>query len=365
MSSPPPEPSRTKQRTKQQHAAKKITKEEKIFQLKSALKISKEENNRLAKENERLRRSSSSHSRDNSSTATSPQQQQQGDSHNGQHADSNADQKKFREAMRALKQVTVSQEKTIKTLRTKAQQRRKEIKDRDIRIAKLEQKVKSLQKAEAMIVAGGQGEIDLETKLKEFMVLYDEEKQKNNDLEEMLDLREAQMETVQKQRNSLLAPKLKRNMSEKSNRSSDNASLGSVSTNADFDVARLKTELAKKSQKINKLEMDLEIMRDELHEMKRKNQGSLASLGGVSASFFGQNSFHVGGGVGGEDDWTEVDTDCDSEYADSEFGNSQSFFNESDHASANGVGGSKTDAFGGDSFFKSKTAEEDAEFDFW
>lgn len=363
-SSPPTEPPQTptsrtleRRRREHHHGTKKITKDEKIFQLKSSLKISKEENNRLKKEIERLR------------SALNRQKHHDGDTGSVSNHSRGApiDQKKFREAMRALKQVTVTQEKSIKALKIKSQQRRQEIKERDARIAKLEQTVKSLENAKELIKNAKHhkgGDLDLEQRFKKLMVLYDEERQKNFDLEEMLDLRESQMDTVQKQRNSLLAPTLKRNVSDRHKSSDNSVSSGSVSTNADFDVVRLKTELAKKSEKINKLEMDLEIMRDELHESKRRSQGSAASLGGISA-FYGQNSFQVGGSINGEDDWTDAETDYESEFDESEFGNSQSFFTEATNKFA---ATSSADVFGGDSFFKCKSEDEDdnqKEFDFW
>ena len=89
---------------------KKISKDEKICQLKSTLKVSNVENARLQREIEKLKKSAATngegcHQQQRSPPAPSSQTEEQ--------------RQKFREAMRALKKVTVSQEAVIKTSKLK------------------------------------------------------------------------------------------------------------------------------------------------------------------------------------------------------------------------------------------------------
>ena len=132
-------------------------------------------------------------------------------------------------------------------------------------------------------------------------------------------------------------------MKNKNGYSSDGASVGSGqsgSTAGEFEVAKLKTELAKKSDKIMKLEMDLEMVRDELHDMSQKKSGPGDSFGGGGGSggalfFPPPSSFMMGGqkqqSGAGADDWTEVDdTDCESEFGESFFGGKKEVHNDDD-----------------------------------
>ena len=101
-------------------------------------------------------------------------------------------------------------------------------------------------------------------------------------------------------------------------------------------MARLKTELAKKSEKILALQMDLETVKDELYKVKQRkstnnhnNNDPFGSGGGVLANpFYPQKAFPMGGSQSGDDDWTDVeDTDNDeSDFGESQFG--ESFFTE-------------------------------------
>lgn len=279
---------------------KRITKDQKIAQLKSDLKLSKEENYRLRKDLER----SSGGSGGQQSNQTVNQEQQ----------------KKFREAMRAVKQVTLKQEMCIKTLRNKATQRRGELKERDELIKTLKLKVLSLENANKASQKSSGGDADLRSKVKELQLAYDEIVNRKDELEEILDEKESQLESLRKQRNSQLSPLHKKhNLDNPSDvESVGSNSIQSVSTAGDFDVARLKTELAKKSEKILTLQMDLETVKDELYEMKQA-KGTDNDPFGADDPFAARTSDPF---ATGQDDWTDAeDTDNESE----DFGDGFSF----------------------------------------
>lgn len=285
---------------------RRITKDEKICQLKSALKISQEKNNRLLTELENLRAGHDEKAKSNSGRTLTEEQ------------------KKFREAMRALKKVTVSQELTIKTLKAKAAERRKEIRQRDKKIDKLEAKIDSMNKAQELLVANS-GKTELHAKLRELQGDYDEAIRRQNDLEQMLDEKEVQIEAVQKQRQSLMGinnlPGARRSGNNSDSQSVGSGASASVSTATDFDLARLKTDLAKKSQLITKLELDLEMARDELHEVKRRNaRNAQRNHHDGNNTFFPSNQLYGGGRKQlDDDDWgsvSEAATDYESEYGD-------------------------------------------------
>ena len=320
-------------------AKKRISKDEKICQLKSDLKLSQEKNARLQKELERLKYGESAadgnskSAKRNENTPNSKLEEQQ---------------KKFREAARAMKKVTVGQEMIIRKLKSKAQDRRKEIKQRDAKIAALEQKVASIERTEKML-KGAKGDKELHVKVRELQLALDESTQRKNDLEELLDEKESKIDAEQNQRKSLLSPLQQKMKHQKSGYSSDHntnsnldssASVGSGqsgSTAGEFEVAKLKKELAKKSEKIMKLEMDLEMIQDELHDMSQKKHNSGDAFGGGGGGggsggavlFPPPSSFMVGrqqqrrqqqeSGISA-DDWTEIDeTDCESEFGESFF----------------------------------------------
>jgi DNA repair exonuclease SbcCD ATPase subunit len=290
---------------------KRITKDQKICQLKSQLKVSKAENARLRKEIERLKQGAGS-SKEGTPAKGVPKDQAK---------TVEEQQKKFREAMRAVKKVTVSQEMCIKTLRTKATQRRQEIKERDNRIKSLEKKLASLEDTTNRENEGNG--VQQTERMKDLQRAYDDLLQKKDELEELLDEKETHLEALQKQRNKLLTPSSHKgtNRETSDGESVGSGSLQSVSTAGDFDVARLKTELAKKSEKILALQMDLEMVKDELYEMKQQKGTFSGDPFGSTGSnpFSRQKSFPTGEQSG--DDWTEADeTDNESEFGEMQFG---------------------------------------------
>eukprot|EP00797_Seminavis_robusta_P030751 Sro650_g181370.2 (226) ;mRNA; r:17465-18142 len=172
--------------------------------------------------------------------------------------------------------------------------------------------------------------------------------QRNNDLEEILDEKEAKMGALQKQRNSLLSPLHNHNTTannsnkrassikgDSDTESAESGSYQSISTAGDFDMARLKTELAQKSEKILKLQMDLDMVKEERYQLKQQNKRRSINHNHEqeepSSSFAAQDPFSFASdpfGMMGStshsqrtgDDWTDVeDTDNESEFGEAPF----------------------------------------------
>lgn len=317
---------------------KRVTKDEKIAQLKSELKLSKEENARLKREVEQLKQGGEA---GGSKTGTSSNNAKKDQSQYSREEE----QQKFREAMRAFKKVTVKQELCIKTLRGKAKERRKDIKERDNQIKKLEQKMRSLETANKSI----KGDQDLHSKFKSLQIEKDR-------LEEILDEKESQLESLQKQRKNLLDPLSKGSKHDKPSDGdsveSGSSAFQSVATESDFNVAKLKAELARKSEKILSLQMNLENVKDELFAAKQQKRQSAAT--GDNSDLFAETEdpFSISNAFGKQmksqsqmaDDWTDVDdTDNESEFGEMQFG--ESFFP------------SEEDKLGNDPFFKGQDSK--------
>jgi DNA repair exonuclease SbcCD ATPase subunit len=229
--------------TRSTHSSRSVrprkTKQEKIFELEARLKMAVEENSILKKNNQKLR-----------------------DGKPGSSRSSNVDigdADKLKDALKAMKRVTVNQEMSLKTLRDKAQHRRKELKDKDSIIYTLQRQVRSLKKA-----INGTGN-DLEAKLNEMQKTCFEEESRSIELEEQLEKSEQEVRRLQKQQGAGGSRGgLKRILSNGSLKSTE-----SNSTAAEFDVARLKKELANKTSKIVQLEMQLEALNDDLHDFQQ------------------------------------------------------------------------------------------------
>lgn len=224
------------------HSSKSVrprkTKQEKIFELEARLKLAAEENSGLKKDIQKLRDGHGSSRSKNVDVG---------------------DVDKMKDTLKAMKRVTVNQEMSLKTLRDKAQHRRKELKDKDAIIYSLQRQVRSLKKA-----MNGTGN-DLEEKLNEMQKACFEEESRSVELEELLGKSEQEVKRLQKQQDAGGSRVgLKRILSNGSLKSTE-----SNSTAAEFDVARLKKELANKTNKIVKLEMQLEALNDELHDFQQ------------------------------------------------------------------------------------------------
>ena len=215
------------------------TKQEKIFELEARLKVAVEENSGLKKDSQKLRDGHSSSPSKNVDTG---------------------DADKMKDTVKAMKRVTVNQEMSLKILRDKAQHRRKELKDKDSIIYSLQRQVRSLKKA-----IHGTGN-DLEEKLNEMQKTCFEEESRSIELEEQLGKSEQEVRRLNKKLQGAGGSRggLKRILSNGSLKSTE-----SNSTAAEFDVARLKKELANKTNRIVQLEMQLEALNDELHDFQQ------------------------------------------------------------------------------------------------
>jgi hypothetical protein len=193
---------------------------------------------------------------------------------------------KMKEALKALKRVTVNQEMSLQQLREKANVRRKQLEEKDEMIAALQRNIQSLLKNQ--IALEGDGDDD-NSKLK----VRVNELQRHSILQEAkyTELQE-QLSQAQLSRNSR-QPSMRRVgeggsdlgslnesisglrgslQTEGSMRSLRSLGLESVTTTQELDVAKLKQELAKKSNRIVQLEYELDMVKDDLSELRRKQK---------------------------------------------------------------------------------------------
>eukprot|EP00538_Stauroneis_constricta_P002790 CAMPEP_0119567958 /NCGR_PEP_ID=MMETSP1352-20130426/37492_1 /TAXON_ID=265584 /ORGANISM="Stauroneis constricta, Strain CCMP1120" /LENGTH=270 /DNA_ID=CAMNT_0007617285 /DNA_START=96 /DNA_END=905 /DNA_ORIENTATION=- len=233
---------------------KRKTKLEKICELESSLKMLKEENRRLKKDIHHLKGKSTDRNdsiRDLSSTLASKGNLNDGD-------------EKLKDAVRALKRVAVKQEMSLKTLREKSHQRRKEIEHKDHILTKMSEEITSLKTAYDKFMSAGSDDVGtLRSRVAELELKLATEDTKNVAQNKQL------AET--KQSITSLKDQLDK-MRGKPQRVPSSRSLKSSESGASVeDVMKLKRELATKMEKIAALEYDLEEARDEIHELKQKH----------------------------------------------------------------------------------------------
>lgn len=230
---------------------KKKSKLEKIYELQAANKGLKEENRNLRKELQAKKEKGSGGGHEESHSATSSV------SHN---------EEKLMEAMKALKRVTVKQEMSLNTIRSKAEQRRKELALRDEVISRLEQELSTLKKLyEERKEADASGDVGiLRERVEELAIRCSELENKNKMLTFQIEASEEKAKNFSKQLESARGLM---------NRSPSGRSLKSNDTSvSEYDMAKMRKELASKIEKIVLLEFDLEMCMDELHELKQKHK---------------------------------------------------------------------------------------------
>lgn len=172
---------------------------------------------------------------------------------------------KLKEAMKALKRVTISQEQCINQMQQKAQERRKEIKMKDAKIQALQRENASLKTVQNQLrESSGSDEGSLQSKLADMQVKFGE--MENQSAEMGQKLRETEEECSRLQR-EVVRGRMQRSASSRSIKSVET---GSSMQSEMESAAKLKKELAQKIEKIVLLEMDLEMVKDELHELKQK-----------------------------------------------------------------------------------------------
>ena len=238
----------------------KKSKLEKIAELEASLKVSREESRQLRKEVEQLR------------GLTPSQIEPRNESFTFDNVD------KLKDAIKALKKVTVNQEMSLNSLRSKAQQRRKELHEKDAAIGSLQRKVQSLE--QAMNTEGKDDSTELRFKLSEAQRESYERQNEVADLQEQLEEARAEIRELKQQPNPMDHSVIisdDNSGSHTSTRSFNTSntsfrSFESGNTRSEFDVVTLKKQLALKSNKLIAMERELEKTKDKLCDSRQLHQ---------------------------------------------------------------------------------------------
>jgi hypothetical protein len=226
----------------------KKSKLEKIYELQATNKGLKEENRSLRKELQAAKSGAPG-------AASNIEDHSVGSTNN---------EEKLMEAMKALKRVTVKQEMSLNTIRSKAEQRRKQVALRDETISFLQQEIDNLKRAqEARKEADSNSDLGaLRINVEDLQLRCAEVESRNRTLTLQLEASEEKAKNLHKQLESVRGLM---------NRDPSGRSMKSADTSAsEYDMARMKKDLASKIEKIVLLEFDLEMCMDELHELKQK-----------------------------------------------------------------------------------------------
>jgi chromosome segregation ATPase len=247
----------------------KKTKLEKIAELEGKLKVVLEENRRLkgtttTRESSRMLSSTLAEDTRNTDWFTVDD----GPSSVGSNQSGGGDVEKLKEALRALKRVTVKQEMTLSTLRQKSKQRRNEIEQKDKLIKDLMAENKAFRIAhERMTSTGGDDISELRGHIADLQLQLAKAQSTKETQSRMLKESEEGINSLQTQLSILRGRGIDRKTSFSSQSIVSDTSSGE-------DIIRLKRELAKKTEKIVNLQHDLEVAKDEIHDMKQRYQFS-------------------------------------------------------------------------------------------
>lgn len=236
------------QNTSIDHSKRRITKTEKIAELIGKLKLVQDENRRLKEE---VATNNSSGGLNGSVVSTK-------------------ERDKLKEALRTLKRVTVKQEVSLATLRQKSKQRRNEIEQKDKIIRKLENDNQSYHKAHERMKAESDEKDDvaaLKSKLADLQLRLANEETSKAEQSEIIREREAGISSLQ----AMLASAKGRGVNRTYSSDSGHLSMMSEATSGD-DFAKMKKELAKRSEKITNLQHELDICKEEILDLKQRNQ---------------------------------------------------------------------------------------------
>ena len=185
------------------------------------------------------------------------------------------DIEKLKDALKAMKRVTVKQEMTLSNMRQKAKQRRQEIEYKDTKMLKLQNENKAFRIAHEKIRQQQQGNgynqdiatlrgriADLELKLAKEETFNEEQCRELKERQNGITNLQSQLAAVNKGRG------VDRNFS------GSNASITSFMSDstAGEDTAKLKRELAKKTEQIASLQYELEVARDTIHDLRQRHQ---------------------------------------------------------------------------------------------
>lgn len=221
----------------------KKTKLEKIAELQSEIKLLKEENRRLSKE----KRSS-----DANTTG----------SRKGPTTKDDDEYIKMKEAISALRQVSITQEKVIQSMRKKAQRRRKEAQRKDEVILRLKQEIKSI----GLIADSKEPGNQLKNKLIESQKNCFDLEGRNDELLTEIDDLKSELSRYEGSHAHRMIPK----RIGSSHSTISMVSMDSSSTHQSADVLKLKKQLADKSNELTKLYMKIESMKESMYEMKQQ-----------------------------------------------------------------------------------------------
>ena len=297
----------------------KKSKLEKIFELETELKVTKLENYRLRKlvqekqeQPDEVTTCSSSLSSDgeNNPASESPQKvppkpplispkvakspklanKNTHDSHDSEKLE------RLKEAFTALKNVTVAQEKSLHNMRQKAQERRKEIQCKDKEITSLKKKVETLQKIQGGL-AKAKCPDALQAELEDLQEAFFDEQTVTAKLELQLQEKEKTISSLQ----TVLKAKTQ------ATRRGSEVSTSKSPTRGD-DRMQLKRELGKKSKELVELQIQLESLKEELHEARlgcletpKRNKVSESHVSesefydGTTRNFEDESCNHTGG----------------------------------------------------------------------
>lgn len=258
----------------------KKSKMEKIAELECSLKITREENKSLKKELHAIKKGAHGGSISNFNRSISNSNESSSSSSLAQAF--NVD--KMKEALKALKRVTVNQEMSLQQLREKANVRRKQLEEKDEMIAALQRNIQSLLKNQIALEDDGDDDNSkLKARVNELQRNCLVQEAKNAELQEQLTKAKMRLPSRQQsmrrmgdgdmasfnESSSGLRGVLHRESSQRSMRS---LGIESVSTTQELDVAKMKQELAKKSNRIVQLEYELDQVKDEVSELRRKQK---------------------------------------------------------------------------------------------
>lgn len=233
----------------------KKTKLEKICELQGSLKIAKEENRRLKKEIQTLKASRGALTEDVSLSS---------DFTDGTGPSVGGGNEKLREALRALKRVTVKQEVSLSSLRSKARERRQEIEHKNAKIMELKGELNMLKEVHEKMLSLETGEVGvLKSKIADLELQLARAGSKNSEQTKKLEESKESMTTLRGQLEKIRT-RPQRQPSSRSVRSNES------SLSAAEDVNRLKRELARKLETIVNLEHSLQLAEDEIHDLKQK-----------------------------------------------------------------------------------------------
>mmetsp|Transcript_39566 Transcript_39566/g.44540 ORF Transcript_39566/g.44540 Transcript_39566/m.44540 type:complete len:291 (-) Transcript_39566:76-948(-) len=280
---------------------RRITKSEKITELQSKLKLLTEENKRLKEKKSKKEKSSTRQDSGDSTSTNNYCDSSENDGPDEGSSKSHGERDKLKEALRALKRVTIKQEMSLATLRQRSKQRRSEIDQKDNIIKNIQNENEAYRIAHGKIRDNGQDDVIsvLKARLVDLELQLAKEESCKAEQSVKLKEREAGISSLQAK---LAYPNKGRGLTRKtSSDSTDGLSLVSASSSLTSveDFARMKKELAKKTEKITNLQYELEACKDEIHDLKQMNRFN--------------NPFPIASAQGDDDDDFFEDDDMDND----------------------------------------------------